>query len=177
MRIDPIKVSRERLILKESLPFSRFSRFLSCLAESTGAINMELRFFEDQAQEVHADLELKGSVVLVCQVCNERMPYAIQEQLSFQLANTEKEAMALPLHVQPMTIDTAGQLDVDEMLEDALILALPMFPRHEKKDCSLKENRAYYASPREEAHHTYKPFTNLEELVQLQEKKSGGPAK
>ncbi len=176
MLIDLLQAGQEGLVLKNILPLAHFPRFLSLLAEPIGTVEVELAFLEDKAQRIHADLHLKASILLICQACHEKMSYAIREQVSFQLANTEKEATALPLHVQPMATNEAGQLDVDEMLEDALILALPSFPRHEKKDCSLKENRAYYASPREEAHNTYKPFTSLEELVQLKEKKSGGPA-
>lgn len=177
MLIDPLKASREGLILEDSFSLSRFPRFLSCLAESAGTVDVKLAFFEDKAHGVHATLWLKGPVALICQGCNEKMPYDLLEKVDFQWAATEKEAAALPLEVLPLSVNESGLLDVDEMLEDALILALPAFPRHEKKDCSLKKNRAYYASPREEVHHTYKPFTNLEELVQLKEKKSGGPAK
>jgi uncharacterized metal-binding protein YceD (DUF177 family) len=143
MLIDLLKASREGLVVKDHFLLSRFPRFLSCLAEPTGTIEIELTFFVDQAQGVHADLELKASVFLMCEACNEKMPYGIQEQVSFQWANTEKEAATLPLHVQPMSTDEAGQLDVDEEVHP----------------------------------NTYKPFTNLEKLVQLKEKRSGGPAK
>ena len=175
--LDAVKAAKEGLSFKASLPLARFSRFLTLVAKAEGEIKVELSFFVDEAHLIHAMLRLDAPVSLTCQACNGLVSYAIVEETFFQFAKTDAEAEALPLQVQALVLDETGNLNVDEMLEDALILALPMFPRHEKKDCSLKENRAYYASPREEAHNTYKPFTNLEELVQSKEKKIGGPAK
>ncbi len=59
------------------------------------------------------------------------------------------------------------------LVEDELILALPMFPMHEKKDCSLSQNQAYYATSDIEQKNTYKPFAGLNQLAELKEKKSG----
>ncbi len=175
--LDALKAAKENRVIAESLPLAGFERLASLLADSEGELAFEWAFYFNAGKQLQAKLSLHASVHLTCQRCNAPFPFKIDAEVEMQRVQTEAEAEALPLAVQPLYLDALNQIQPQEILEDELILALPMFPMHEKKDCSLSQNQAYYATSDETQKNTYKPFADLNQLADLKERKSGSSTK
>lgn len=79
------------------------------------------------------DLQVHATVRMTCQRCLE--PVAIDLALSraIRFVPTEAEAERLDLESDDDVLATSRRLDLLELVEDELVLALPSVPRHE--DC------------------------------------------
>lgn len=170
--IDPVKAARSEHTFEGRLPFSDFPRLkeLLCLDENTqkGQIEFEWTFFVNEKQQTCASLKLLGEFPLVCERCQKPCKIKLNELIPMQVVKSEEEAENLPLAVEPILVNAENQCDTLEIIEDELILALPMIPMHlEEKDCSFSQNKAYY--PAEKDNSTYKPFANLSKVFDSKE--------
>lgn len=82
--------------------------------------------------------KLDAQLKLRCQRCLELFNYAINIDLSLSPITSEKELDDLPDYIEPLMLSSDGQLSVESWLAEELHLALPMVPKHEKKEmCNL----------------------------------------
>lgn len=77
-------------------------------------------------------LELQGSaeVPLECQRCLQPMTERLQVQRRFRFVRSEDEAARLDEESDDDVLALPARLDLQALLEDELILALPIVPRH-----------------------------------------------
>ena len=85
------------------------------------------------------DVEIDGAIELVCQRCLQAMKHAVAIRSHFLVAQSEEEAAAFDDDDAIDAIVGAADFDLDALIEDELILSLPIAPRHEV--CPDEENR------------------------------------
>lgn len=142
MELDPLKACKAGQILAGDLSPDALPR----LEGLQGKVHYRLQCGFNDKNEPDVRLSLQAQFRLVCHRCNQPMLYVLAEEI--QLEETE---IFNPINI----------------LEDELILALPMIPMHEKKDCAFLRNAAY--SPVENDNNTYKPFADLGKKFELKE--------
>ena len=163
--IEPMQLAKEHKILEGKLPLSSFERSRDLLISVEDVLSFVWSFDVDAHNQVTALLTLKAVPSLECQRCQKPFHYDLNVSVPMKVVHNESEAEALPLELQPLYVDATGQCESLQVIEDELILNIPEFPRHEKKDCDLGRNEAYYDTPSNGIEqNTYKPFANLKLL-------------
>ena len=72
---------------------------------------------------------------LVCRRCLGALEFPLQLEVSLRLAATQAEVDAEPLSAEgPESIVADRKMQVHALVEDELLLAMPMAPRHQ--DCA-----------------------------------------
>ncbi|MGH8764644.1 MAG: YceD family protein [Burkholderiales bacterium] len=101
-------------------------------------------------------LKVQGVLSLVCQRCLGAMEFPLQIEVSLLLAASQAEVEAVPLDAEgPEQIVAGKEMPVRDLVEEEVLLAIPLAPRHER--CSGQ------AALGEEA--TRSPFSALRGLV------------
>ncbi len=77
------------------------------------------------------DLDIDGAIELVCQRCLQSMKQEIAIRSHFLIAPNEEVAAALDDDDAYDAIVGAADFNLDALIEDEVILALPIAPRHE----------------------------------------------
>ncbi len=77
------------------------------------------------------DLEIDGAIPLICQRCLQLMMQKLAIRSRFLIVLNESEAGALDDDDAYDAIVGATDFDLDALVEDEVILALPIAPRHE----------------------------------------------
>ncbi len=139
--LDPLKACKAGLRIDGNLPASAFTR-----VGGFDTVHYRFHCFMTEKKEPIIELSLKAQLKLICQRCNQEMQYPLNETI---------------------TLDEEASFEPMSLLEDELILALPMIPMHEEKDCSFLQNKAYCAAQMEE--NTYKPFADLSNVMNSKE--------
>ena len=116
--------------LRGTVPLSRFPRFRGLLASERGNIDLALHFEEVQSGIATVVGSACASVALICQNCLELMTFKLAIDVNVRLVKTETELQALSPNVDGMVVESP-KLSITELLEDDLILVLPMAPKHE----------------------------------------------
>jgi uncharacterized protein len=93
-----------------------------------------------------ATLRLHGAVGLHCDRCERPLHWPIDEQRQYYFVRTERELAAIPVDDQTEEALLANPyLDLDSLIEDEAILALPLSPRHAV--CPPAETTVNVAAP------------------------------
>jgi uncharacterized protein len=90
----------------------------------------ESRAVTGSASQIRLHLRLRTRVTLTCQRCLQRMEEALDVERSFLFVSNEDEAARLDEESDEDVLVLPRQLDLAELIEDELILALPLVPRH-----------------------------------------------
>jgi uncharacterized protein len=78
-----------------------------------------------------ASLHLQGAVTLRCDRCEQPLHWQIDERREFYFVRTERELAAIPVdELDEEALLGSTHLDLDTLIEDEAILALPLSPRH-----------------------------------------------
>jgi uncharacterized protein len=104
------------------------------------------------------DLAAHASVVVQCQRCLEPLPMDLIVERRFRFAADERAAQALDAEIEDDVLAMTPALDLRQLVEDELLLALPLVPRHEHCATPLGRGATANAEPRAS------PFRILETL-------------
>lgn len=145
--------------LEGSLKIASLTRLSASLLKDEGEVSARLDFDRgaDRRANVHGSLD--ADLVMLCQRCMSEMIHHAHVELALQLvpaeyaADSEEEAVEY----------SDDQLQVHELIEDEMILALPLVPMHENaQDCEQSEVPQSYLRHDEVSERN--PFAALKQL-------------
>jgi len=147
--------------LQGCLDFKQMQRLLPLLEAKEGRLDARLDFGIDEQGQAWLQGEIRTEVVLQCQRCLEKMQYPIVAEFRLALLRHESEAENIPDEYEPLIVTTVPVRTVD-ILEDELILSLPVIAKHQH-DC-LAELNSKDETGQETSVDTQNPFAVLAEL-------------
>jgi uncharacterized protein len=146
-----------------AVPLAELPRLRSQLASVEGLVRGRVHFTRESGFVV-ADLSMSGAATLTCQRCLEAMAEPVNSEVRVALITTEGDAGRVPENLEPV-LAPAGRITVGELVEEELLLALPIVPLHaEASDCAVAEDTpAVKVEVPEQT--TQKPFAQLDKLL------------
>lgn len=84
--------------------------------------------------ELWLQLDARAAVILQCQRCLKAVQHELRVDRRFRFARSEEEAEKLDEELEDDVLALQPRLNLQELAEDELILALPLVARHEG-DC------------------------------------------
>jgi uncharacterized protein len=95
----------------------------------------EMRARRNEAPEVWLHLDGEATLELVCQRCLAPVAEHLVARGSFLFVESEARAEELDAEMEEDVLAITRRLDLHELLEDELLLAIPLVPRH--PDCAM----------------------------------------
>ena len=126
-RVDASRMVQARRSFEGKLPIASFQRLRGSLAAVEGEARYELEFGRDELGVAYLAVRVDADLPLTCQRTLEvyRQPVHVDQRLG--LIGEESEEAALPPGYEPLLIPD-GQVNPADVIEDELILALPVVP-------------------------------------------------
>ncbi len=110
----------------------RFERMVDVAVSATPNVNLQLKFgLLDRRPVVHG--QMQAGVELICQRCMAPMVYQVSEAFDLMVVDAETALSQVPESHEPW-LANALRLHVLELVEEQLLLALPLIPKH-AEDC------------------------------------------
>ncbi len=136
-QIDPFRYAEQDLRIDGQVKIADMPRLCAHLSASHDAAVTDLHFGVDEQGVTFVEGSVQATLVLQCQRCMEPYQCEIMSHFALGVVKSLDEANALPSHYEPvMTLE--GQLALRDLIEDELILNLPIIPRHEPENCRVK---------------------------------------
>ena len=133
---DAFVFAKEGRLLDGVLPVSSLERLHDLLAEVSGDVSFRLQGLKGEHGELMLDLEVSGVLSLACQRCLKAIPFDLDVDSLLELIPEGADMSQDELEDDTRDfLPVAGELYVAELVEDEILLALPVAPRHEK--CGL----------------------------------------
>ena len=126
--IDAWRAVAARRIYAGQVALSRFDRLTASLADSEGSCRFKLSFEQDSFGTATVAIEADAELPLTCQRTLERFLFPVKIRQLLGLVRNEREEAALRSDVEPVLVPGDGELKPLELVEDELILALPVVP-------------------------------------------------
>ncbi len=168
--VDPFRYAEQSLSLNGVVNINEMKRLAEIFNKFQPAfdikeqVNVDLRFGRDEQGVTFVRGHLHAELALQCQRCMEPYNYEIMSDFVLGIVKTYDEAKALPESYEP-ALTQEGQLALRDLIEDEIILNLPIIPKHELEDCKVKEMVDESTQAKLE-----NPFKILESLKHKQEK-------
>jgi uncharacterized protein len=133
---DGFAFARDGRVLQGTLAVSDLERLQDLLTGVDGEISFRIHGFKGQQGEFMLQVQASGMLPLACQRCLEAINFELVVDNLLQLIPEGSELSQDELEDDTRDfLPVAGELDVAELVEDEILLALPVAPRHEK--CGL----------------------------------------
>ena len=110
------------------LSLASMARLRDLLADTEGEARFTLEFGHDALQVPFAELRVDAELPLICQRSLQRFLQPMQMVQRLGLIRDEADEAALPPEYEPLLVPADGMLRPAELVEDELILALPVVP-------------------------------------------------
>jgi uncharacterized protein len=147
-KINPYRFAEARNQLHGVLHVKDMSRLRQSLADDSGEIKIDLQFGVDEQGISFLRGQLETQLTLQCQRCMETFVYEIVGNFLSGIVKSEEEAKELPEIYEPV-IAAEGELVIQDMIEDELIVSLPIVPRHDLKACNVQSSKVMLGSEKE----------------------------
>jgi len=157
------RLARGEAQIEFDVPLAELPRLKSRIPEIGGRVRGTARFGQ-QAGFAVAELSLAGKAVLQCQRCMQPMELALDSTTHVALILAEADAAEVPEELEPV-LARSGNISAGELVEEELLLALPIVPLHEElRECAVPPAAPLLADEAPE-HVTQRPFAGLDELL------------
>lgn len=124
--VDVWRMVAARRSFQGSLPVAGLHRLCEALADTSGMVRFALDFGRDDLQTSYVDVHAEVSLTMLCQRTLEpfALPMAVRTRLG--LIRQESDEAGLPPDCEPLLVAADGRLDPADVIEDELLLALPL---------------------------------------------------
>ncbi|MFK7957503.1 MAG: YceD family protein [Lysobacterales bacterium] len=126
--VDPWRLVDSGRGFNGTWPLDRLSRLMPLLAPPVeGEVSFTLQFGRDQTGVPVVDVTLGASVPLQCQRTLARYMQRVEQTSRLGLLRDEADDASLPEAYEPLVV-ADGAVTLTDIVEDELILALPLIP-------------------------------------------------
>jgi uncharacterized protein len=162
--LDAWKMVAARRGVEGRLPLSALTRLEGSLLDTVGDVRFALDFDRDQFQVPYVELRIDTELPLECQRSMERFLLPVQIVQRLGLIRDEADEAALPPGYEPLLVPDDGELRTIELVEDELILAVPVVPVKPGSEAVERDWPATQAEQDEFTHSSAYPFAALSAL-------------
>ena len=130
--IDGLEFAKAASRLQGAWPVAEFPRLHDALRSTAGTLHYELQGVPEEQGKPALRLTVWGELHLACQRCLGTLAFPLRIETSLRLAATQAEVDAEPLEAEgPESIVAGREMQVKALVEDEVLLAIPIAPRHE----------------------------------------------
>ncbi|MBD9414564.1 DUF177 domain-containing protein [Pseudomonas sp. PDM16] len=160
--VDPRKLADRGATLEGEMPLASFERLCDPLADNVGKVHAKLVFERDERRAVSIHSELEVEVKMVCQRCLELVALPIRSECDYAVVKVGADTQSLPKGYDVLEVGE-DPLDLMTLVEDELLLALPIVPVHAPDECQQPAGANEPESSRDEVSRS-NPFSVLAQL-------------
>lgn len=162
--VDPGRLAQRNanfdgIIAPENLP-----RLLNAV-HSLGNVAVNLRFELDEQGRRRLTGKFEVTVELVCQRCLGAKPEHLSGDINLAVVRSEEQAKQLPGFIEPWIVEE-GEADLYSIIEEELLLSLPLVTYHEDEciDPQLMQAGEEISEPVEKGDNPFNVLADLKKL-------------
>jgi len=127
------RLAERGAVLNGEIELKRLARLKDILHADSGSVKASLRFRARNGGGLTVDIEYEARLELTCQRCLEPLAHHVSARVEMGLVENETMLDSLPAGCEPLVLE-GGRLSPVQLIEDELIVALPLVPRHERAE-------------------------------------------
>jgi uncharacterized protein len=151
-QLDAWRMVAAQRTFEGALPLAGMPRLKGALADTEGSARVEVEFGQDMLRIPFVELRIDAKLPLECQRSLKKFALPVQIVQRLGLIRDEEGENALPEGYEALLVGDDGLLRLAELVEDELILAVPVVPvapgtEAVERDWTASEEEMQRASP------------------------------
>ena len=163
LTLDAFRTAQKRLDYVGVYTVEQVARVAESVDSVDSDVQVSLSFNIDNQRLAVINGSAEVAVTLMCQRCGKPFEHQIHTTFCFSPVVNDEQAEALPEAYEPIDVDEFGEVDLLAMVEDEIILVLPIAPVHDSEHCEVSEADMVFGKLPEEAEKP-NPFAVLASL-------------
>ncbi|MTD39898.1 23S rRNA accumulation protein YceD [Erwinia sp. CPCC 100877] len=163
LTLDPVRTAQKRLDYLGIYTPEQVERVAESVVSVDSDVECAMSFAIDSQRLAvitgHADV----TVTLSCQRCGQPFTHQVHATWCFSPVVNDEQAEALPEAYDPIEVNDFGEIDLLALVEDEIILSLPVVPVHDSEHCEVSEADMVFGELPDEAQKP-NPFAVLASL-------------
>lgn len=139
LTLDPVRAAQKRLDYQGVYTPEQVERVADSVVSVDSDVECAMSFAVDSQLLAVLQGTADVQVTLRCQRCNQPFPHSVHVSYCFSPVSNDEQAEALPEAYEPIDVDDFGEVDLLAVIEDEIILALPVVPVHDSEHCEVSE--------------------------------------
>jgi uncharacterized protein len=160
--IEPLHLADKRGELKGQIPVSSLERIADLLFNDEGFVSVEL-FFGREGRLAKIEGQIKTVLQLKCQSCLQAVEWTVDSEVKLGIVSSLDQANRLPEDYEPLLV-TADTMPLKDIIEDELLLSLPIYPKHQHSCFVANSNNKKNSSVGDKKSAAENPFSILATL-------------
>lgn len=136
------KAVKDSLIVDENYDLNELHSLNPCISAKEYPFHLKGNFSTENAKMLFTG-QLSGTLTLICQRTLDAFPLPINIEIKLGFVTDDRFFKGFPAAYEPYVYDD-DQINIKEMIEQEVLLSVPMIPKKPLKDCQGKENTSYY---------------------------------
>lgn len=132
--IDPIRLCKQGAHFEGVLPLHALPRLRALGDQGDRAVTVEITCDIDENNILRVRGRIQATICLMCQRCNQAMDEAVDATFFLSPVLAHKQTKKLPDPYEALVLQD-DRIHIAEMIEDEVLLALPMVSRHADINC------------------------------------------
>ena len=166
LTVDPVKDAQRRLDYVGYYSHDKLTRLTESVSQVLSDAQVTLSFSIDPQKLVVMKGQASIDVELICQRCDKPFKHAINSEFCYSPVANLDQADVLPEIYEPIEFNEFGEIDLIGVIEDELMLELPLVPMHEPEHCEVSVAEQVFGELPEELAKKPNPFAVLASLKQ-----------
>ncbi len=160
--LDVRKAAARGSVVSGAVELAKLPRLRELLASGEGEIEAQCHFGRDEENRSLVTVKVSARLMVTCQRCLEPMPLDVASENTLAIVGSDETARQLPATLDPWIVEEE-QGALWGLVEDELILEIPVVAYHETDDCKQLLD-AYRQPPETPESDGDNPFKVLEQL-------------
>ncbi|MDN5835759.1 MAG: YceD family protein [Nitrosospira sp.] len=135
--IDALDFARNAESYHGKITISELERLQDYLVGNCGELKYTVSGAVDRNAKPILRIVIQGSISLRCQRCLGELRHALELRTELLLTRNEDELSRLDKNELVDGVLAMSDMDVLALVEDEIILSLPISPRHDESECSM----------------------------------------
>ena len=165
LTLDPVRTAQKRLDYQGIYTPDQVERVAASVVSVDSDVECDMSFDIDNQRLAVLTGDVKVTVSLECQRCGKPFTHHVYTKYWFSPVKNNDQVEALPEAYAPIEVNEFGEIDLLALVEDEIILALPVVPVHDSEHCEVSEADMVFGELPEEAQKP-NPFAVLASLKQ-----------
>jgi len=155
--IEPKRLAAAGDVLTGKIDQVEMPRLTSLVSSSDSEVSFSLVFCEGAQGEIQITGNLKTTLTMQCQRCLSEMKFILDNPISISVIKNGNEVELINSDFEPILVNEEKIILLD-LIEDEVILGLPIAPLHSQDACSVKGQSNHHFVKKEN------PFAELSKL-------------
>lgn len=161
--VDPVKSANKGLSYEGLVPAHNLERLGEVIINTPQDIQVSLHFDVDEQNTSFFAGHAETTVEVTCQRCNQPMTLELECDFQYAPLTRRQTVETMPEAFEPIELNELGEVMLHDVVEDELLLAMPIVAMHAEEDCEIDRNAMTFGKL-SEAEEKPNPFAALQDL-------------